>query len=126
MVKIISVILILVSAGASMSYSIAGLLKPETTVVYNKANMSHLGIQMLSLFLGVGGLLLIFPQTFKFGGAMLIVHSALTILCFILIRDWRGGAFEFLFLQIPVFILWAGYPFSVVEKLKNVFTGMMS
>jgi hypothetical protein len=126
MIKIISVILIVVSSGASMSYSIAGLSKPETTMVYNKANMSHLAIRLLSLFLGVGGLLLVFPQTFKLGGAILIVHSAATILCFILIRDWKGGAFEFLFLQIPVFILWAGYPFSVIAKLKNLLTGIMN
>jgi hypothetical protein len=125
MIKTITAILILISSVASVSYSIVGMVKPQTTVVYNRANLSPLGIQLLSLFLGVGGLLLLFPQTFKPGGAMLIMHSCITILCFILIRDWKGGTLEFIFLQIPVFILWAGYPISVLEKLKNIVSGTM-
>lgn len=125
MMKAISTILIIVSSVASISYSFVGLIKPETTLVYNKANISNLGIQLLSLFLGIGGLLLLFPLTFKLGGTMLIVHSLITIICFILIRDWRGGILEFVFLQIPVFILWTGYPISVLEKLKQLLTGTM-
>ncbi|HZY81131.1 MAG TPA: hypothetical protein VFE50_16520 [Cyclobacteriaceae bacterium] len=126
MMKLISVILILVSSGASISYSYVGMVKPETTLVYNKAKISHLYIKLLPLFLGIGGLLLLLPQTFKLGGTILIVHSVVTIICFILIRDWRGGAFEFVFLQIPIFILWAGYPILIIEKLKNFLTGTLS
>lgn len=116
----------MVSSGASISYSYVGMVKPETTLVYNKAKISHLYIKLLPLFLGIGGLLLLLPQTFKLGGTILIVHSVVTIICFILIRDWRGGAFEFVFLQIPIFILWAGYPILIIEKLKNFLTGTLS
>ena len=122
MIKIISSILILFSSVASIYYMFVGIIKPETTLVYNKANISHLGIQLLSLFLGIGGMLLLFPQTFKLGGVLLVLHSLITIICFIVIKDWKGGIFELLFLQIPIFMLWAGYPLSVLEKFKTFFT----
>ena len=108
----------LLSSVAAIYYAFSGVIKPETALVYNKANMSRLGIQLLSLFLGIGGLLLLFPATFKIGGTMLIVHSLATIVCFIVIKDWRGGLLEFLMLQIPVFVVWAGYPVSVFEKVR--------
>ncbi len=122
MIRTISAILILFSSVASIYYAFGGVARPETALVYNKANMSRLGIQLLSLFLGIGGLLLLFPPTFKLGGVFLIIHSLITIICFILIGDWKGGTFEFLFLQIPVFLVWAGYPLSVLEKIRNLFT----
>ncbi len=117
MIKTISTILILFSSAASIYYSFGGVMKPETAVVYNKASMSRLGIQLLSLFLGIGGLLLLFPQTFNLGGTLLITHSVISIICFILIKDWKGGLLEFMFLQIPIFMVWAGYPMSVLERL---------
>lgn len=116
MIRIISILLILLSSAASLYYMFVGVTRPETTVVYNKANIPHLGIQVLSLFLGIGGMLLLFPQTFKLGGVFLIIHSLITIICFVLIKDWEGGILELLFLQIPIFILWNGYPF------RNLFT----
>ena len=122
MIKIIAALLTLISSTASIYYSFGGVIKPESALVYNKAQMSHLGIQLLSLFLGIGGLLLLFPQTFKIGGIMLIIHSLTTIICYMVIKDWKGGFFEFLFLQIPVFIVWAGYPVWVLEKIKTLFT----
>jgi len=121
MIKTITTILILFSSMTSVFYSLGGVIKPETAPVYNKANMSRLDIQLLSLFLGIGGVFLLFPQTFKLGGAFLIIHSLTTIVCFILIRDWKGGTFEFIFLQIPVFMLWAGYPLSILEKFRSNF-----
>lgn len=110
MIKIISVALILISLIGATYYSFVGVMKPETTGVYNKANMPHLGIQLLSVFLGIGGVLLLFPQTFRLGGTFLIIHSLITIICFIIIKDWKGGTLEFLLLLIPVFLLWGGYP----------------
>jgi hypothetical protein len=121
MMRSITVVLILLSAIASIYYSFGGVTKPEAALVYNKANMSRSGIQLLSLFLGIGGVLLLFPQTFKVGGAFLIIHSLVTIACFLIVRDWRGGFLELIFLQIPIFPVWAGYPMSVLEKLRNYF-----
>jgi len=120
MIKIITAILILISSVASVYYAFGGVIKPETALVYNKANMSRLGIQLLSLFLGIGGLLLLFPATFKIGGTMLIIHSLTTIICFIIIKDWRGGVFEFIFLQIPIFMFCSGYPLAVLEKIGKL------
>ncbi len=119
MIKSITAILILISSLASIYYAFGGVIKPETALVYNKANMPRPGIQLLSMFLGIGGLLLLFPQTFTIGGTMLIIHSLTTIVCFVMIKDWKGGIFEFIFLQIPVFIVWAGYPLSILEKFRN-------
>lgn len=120
MIKTISAILILISSVASVYYAFGGVIKPEAALVYNKANMPRSGIQLLSLFLGIGGLLLLFPPTFKVGGTMLIIHSLITIGCYILIKDGRVGFFEFLFLQIPVFLVWAGYPVAVLEKIRGL------
>jgi len=118
MIKTITAILILISFAASVYYAFDGLVKHESAEVYNKANMSRMGIQFLSLFLGTGGLLLLFPPTFKIGGIILIIHSLTTIICYIIIKDLRSGFFEFIFLQIPVFIVWVGYPLSILEKFK--------
>ena len=122
MIKIVVVVLILISSLASIFYAYNGVIKPETALVYNKANLSPSEIQLLSLFLGIGGVLLLFQQTFKLGGTMLAIHSLITIICFVMIKDWKGGFFEFIFLQIPVFILWAGYPAWVLENIRSLLT----
>ena len=122
MMKTITAILILFSSMASIYYSFGGIIKPEAALVYNKANISRPGIQLLSLFLGIGGMLLLFPQTFILGAVFLIMHSLITIICFITIKDWNGGFLEFIFLQIPVFMAWSGYPLSVLEKCRNLIT----
>lgn len=121
MINLFNGILILLSAVASLSYSVIGMMKANSLVVYNNAGISHLGIQFSSFILGVGGMLLLFPPTFRAGGSLLILHSLFTILCFVLIRDWRGGFFELLAMIIPVFMLWAGYPLNVLEKIRSLF-----
>jgi len=122
MIKILTTILILVASVASIYNSYAWVKKPETALLYIKANFSRSSIQLLSLFLGIGGLILLFPQTFKVGGAFLITHSLITLICYAITRDWKGGLREFILFQIPVFLIWAGYPLTVLEKIKNIFT----
>ena len=122
MIKILSTILILVGSIASVYNSVVWVMNPETALLYIKANFSQLGIQLLSLFLGIGGLLLLFPQTSKIGGTFLITHSLITIICYVITQDWKGGFLEFLLLQIPIFLVWADYPLTVLEKFKNIFT----
>ena len=116
---IITTVLILFSSIAAIYYSYIGLTKPDTLSPYNKAKMPRLGIQLLSLLLGAGGLLLLFPQTIVFGAALLMIHSLSTIVCYVILKDWKGAFFEFLFLQIPVFLIWAGHPLSVIESKKK-------
>lgn len=115
-----STILILLSIAASMYYLIVGLIRPETVLVYNKANISHAGIQLWALILGISGTLLLFPQTFKLTAVLMILNSLFTIICFIVIKDWKGGFSEFIFMQIPIFLLWTGYPLAVLEKFKRL------
>jgi hypothetical protein len=122
MIKIISTILIIVASLASVYNSYVWVKKPETGLLYVKANFSQVGIQLLSLFLGVGGLLLLFPQTFKVGATFLIIHSLTTLVCYAITKDWKGGLREFILFQIPIFLFWAGYPLTVLDKLKNFFT----
>jgi hypothetical protein len=95
MTKIVVSMLILFSSAASIYYSINGVISPESALVYNKAHMSRAGIQLMSLLLGVGGVLILLPQTFKFGGGLLFAHSLITIGCFFATRDWKGGLLEF-------------------------------
>ena len=121
MIKIISTILIIVASVASVYNSYVWVKKPETGLLYIKTNFSRLDIHLLSLFLGLGGLLLLFPQTFKVGGTFLIIHSLTTLICYAITKDWKGGLREFILFQIPIFLLWAGYPLTVLEKFKNFF-----
>src|ERR1700759_2034383 len=102
MTKIVVSMLILFSSAASIYYSINGVMHPESALVYNKANMSRAGIQLLSLLLGVGGTLILLPQTFGYGGVLLVAHSLITIGCFAAPRDWKGGLVELALLQIPI------------------------
>ena len=122
MLKIISTTLIIVASVASIYNSYMWIKNPETGLLYMKANFSRLGIQLLSLFLGIGGLLLLFPQTFKAGVIFLIIHSLTTLICYAITQDWKGGLREFILLQIPIFLLWTGYPLTVFEKFRNFFT----
>lgn len=120
MTKTIVAILILLSSAASINYAINGWMRPETALVYNKAHMARAAIQLLSLLLGVGGVLILLPQTFRLGGALLIAHSLTTIGCFVATRDWKGGVLEFAFLQVPIFIVCVGYPSSVLERARSL------
>ena len=122
MIKIISTLLILISSIASVYNSYKWVMKPDTALLYIKAAMPDLGIQLLSLFLGIGGLLLLLPQTFKLGGAFLITHSLITIICYGITKDLKGGFGEFVLLQIPIFLVWAGYPLTILDKFRNFFT----
>ncbi len=122
MIKILSVVLVIVASLASIYNSYVWVKKPETGLLYVKAKFSVSGIQLLSLFLGIGGLLLLFPQTFKVGVIFLLIHSLITLICYAITKDWKGGLREFILFQIPVFLLWAGYPVTILEKVRNVFT----
>jgi hypothetical protein len=121
MIKILSTILIVVASVASIYNSYVWIKKPETGTLYIKANFSQSGIQLLSLLLGIGGLFLLFPPTFKVGVIFLIIHSFTTLICYAITKDWKGGLGEFILFQIPFFLLWAGYPLIVLEKLRNFF-----
>ena len=110
--------LILFSAVASTYYAVSGIIKPETILVFNKANMPRTAIKLSSLVLGVGGILLLLPQTFKVGASILMTHSMITITCFILIKDYRGGFLESIFLLIPIVLIGADYPIWVIEKVR--------
>ena len=122
MIKIISTILILISSIASVYNSYKWVMKPDTALLYIKAAMPGLGIQLLSFFLGIGGLLLLFPQTFKVGAAFLIIHSLITVVCYIITKDLKGGLGELVLLLVPIFLIWAGYPLAILEKFRNFFT----
>lgn len=121
MLKIAITILIIVASVAATYNAYVWVKKPDTALLYIKANFSLFGIQLLSFFLGIGGLMLLFPQTFKVGGAFLIIHSLITLISYAITKDWKGGLREFILFQIPVFLLWDGYPLTVLEKLKSLF-----
>jgi hypothetical protein len=118
--KSIVAILILVSSAASIIYAVNGVMLPGAALVYKKANMPRSRIRGLSLLLGLGGVLILLPQTFSFGGALLITHSMITIGCFFLTRDWKGGVLEFALLQVPIFMVYVGYPSSVLEWTRRL------
>ncbi len=118
--KTISLILMLISLTASVYYFVAGLTGPENMVVYGRANIPVWGIRIWAILLGVGGVLLLFPPTFRLATVLLVMNSIFTIACFVIAKDWRGGLVEFLFLQIPMFLFWVGYPMFALEKVKTL------
>jgi hypothetical protein len=122
MIKTFSTVLIIIASVASIYNSVVWVIKPDSALLYIKVNFSRSGIQLLSIFLGIGGLILLFPQTFIAGGAFLITHSLITLVCYALTKDWKGGLLEFTLLQIPIFLVWAGYPVSVLERVISFFT----
>jgi hypothetical protein len=109
-VKTTSLVLALVSVAASVHYFVAGLTGPENMVVYSRANVPVWGIRTWAVLLGVGGVLLLFPSTFRLATVLMMMNSLFTIACFVIAKDWRGGLVEFVFLQIPVLLFWSGYP----------------
>jgi hypothetical protein len=121
MIKLISAVLIIVASVASVYNAYVWIRQPETGLLYLKSNFSNSGIQWLSLLLGIGGLLLLFPQTFKAGVMLLIIHSFTTLICYAITKDWKGGLRELILFQIPVFLFWAGYPLSLLEKFLNFY-----
>lgn len=118
--NLIVALLILISSTASIPLSIKWTMHPEVALLYNKANMSRVNIQRLSVLLGVGGVLILLPQTFVLGGTLLIIHSSITIGCYYLTRDWKGGAIEFALLQIPIAMIFIGYPLSLLEWARRL------
>lgn len=120
MAKIVAALLILFSSAASIHYSVVGVRHPDSLQVYNKANLPLLWIRLLSLLLGLGGGLVLLPQTFRLGGALLILHSVVTIGCYVATRDWKGGALEVAMLQVPFLMIWMGYPISIVAWARKI------
>jgi len=120
-VKTTSAILIAVSLVASVYYLVAGLTKPESMVVYTRANVPVWGIRTWAVLLGAGGMFLLFPSTFRLGTILMVINSLFTITCFVIAKDYRGGFVEFVLLQIPVFLLWVGYPIFALERVNTIF-----
>jgi len=110
--------LTLVSVAASIYYFVAGLTGPENMVVYGRVNVPVWGIRTWAVLLGVGGVLLLFPQTFRLATVLMVMNSLFTIACFLIAKDWRGGLLESLFLQVPVLLFFSGYPTFALEKVR--------
>lgn len=115
-------LLILLSSAASLYYALNGVVHPEAASVYNRAEVSRIGIQLLSVLLGAGSVLIWLPQTFRLGGAFLIAHSMLTIGCFLATRGYKGALLETAFLQLPIFLVCVGYPSAVLDRAKSLFS----
>ncbi len=116
--KILSGVLTLISLTASLYYFISGLTRPENMAVYRSANVPVWGIRMSAVLLGAGGMLLLFPLTYRLATSLLVMHSMFTIVCFVIAKDWRGGLVESLLLMVPVFLFRAGYPVFALEKVR--------
>ena len=59
-------------------------------------------------------MLLLFPATFKIGWCddytLTDYHHLLIVI------KGRKGGFEFIMLQIPIFIVWGGYPITEIQR----------
>jgi hypothetical protein len=116
--KAMSAALTLVSVAASIYYFVAGLTGPENMVVYGRVNVPVWAIRTWAVLLGVGGVLLLFPPTFRLATVLMVMNSLFTISCFVIAKDWRGGLLESLFFQVPVLLFFSGYPTFALEKLR--------
>jgi hypothetical protein len=117
-VRTVSLILFLISLTGSVYYGVAGLTKPESMAVYRRANVPVWAVQASAVVLGAGGVLLLFPLTFRLGAVLLVMHSLFTIVCFSMVRNWKGGVAEALLLQVPVLLLGVGYPVFARDAIR--------
>ncbi|HEY0298180.1 MAG TPA: hypothetical protein VGB84_03080 [Arachidicoccus sp.] len=113
MMKIISGILILITAFLSLKHGWGGLhleAHPEEAKMMSGIGIGKMGALVFSIFSLLIGLLVLFPQTF-FVACLLNAISILLIMALSLkTGNIKTALIEIPFLLMPLVIIWLGYP----------------
>jgi hypothetical protein len=112
--KIISGILILVSAFLSFKHGWEGLtmtVKPEQNDLLGALGISKNGLLVIGVLSIAVGFMLLFPSTF-FTGNLLNAGMILLIMCLALkTHNVKIALMEIPFLLMPLLMIWLGHPF---------------
>lgn len=113
--KIISIILLLVSAFLSLKHGWDALqpanaeqAKMMTTLGITKSIMPYFGIFSIII-----GLMLLFPQTFFLSNVLHAITIVLIMALSLKAGDYKTALIEIPFLAIPMILIWLKYPFKI-------------
>jgi len=111
--KIISGVLILITAFLSFKHGWEGLTnKPETVNMLMELGIGEIGGKVMSVLTLAVGLLILFPQTF-FAGNLLNAAVILLIMALALkTGNLKTALIEIPFLLMPLVMIWLGHPFK--------------
>jgi len=117
-IKIISSILILVSAFMSARVGWKGLsIKPGDTGPFvhikEKLKLGDNALKVLAVLTIIGGILLLVPQTFLAANILNICLFLFLIVRWLMIRDVKSALSEVPFLIVPVVLIFLKYPLDV-------------
>jgi hypothetical protein len=109
--KIVSGVLILVTAFLSFKHGWAGLtMKPEAMNMLAELGMGEIAGKAMSVLTLAVGLLILFPQTF-FAGNLLNAGLILLIMALALkVGNVKMALIEIPFLLLPLLLIWLGHP----------------
>ena len=111
--KILSGVLILITAFLSFKHGWEGLTnKPETVNMLTELGIGEIGGKVLSVLSLAVGLLILFPQTF-FAGNLLNAAVILLIMALALkTGNLKTALIEIPFLLMTLAMIWLGHPFK--------------
>jgi hypothetical protein len=111
--KILSGVLILITAFLSFKHGWEGLTnKPETVNMLTELGIGEIGGKVMSVLTLAVGLLILFPQTF-FAGNLLNAAVILLIMALALkTGNLKTALIEIPFLLMPLVMIWLGHPFK--------------
>jgi hypothetical protein len=109
--KILSGVLILITAFLSFKHGWEGLTnKPETVNMLTELGIGEIGGKVMSVLTLAVGLLILFPQTF-FAGNLLNAAVILLIMALALkTGNLKTALIEIPFLLMPLTMIWLGHP----------------
>jgi hypothetical protein len=113
--NIISLVLLLVSAGLSFKHGWDTFYfkdNPQSGKMMAELGISESIVPMLGVFTMLLGVMLLFPQTF-FMGNLLSAFSIVTIMALSLQSgNYKIAFMEIPFLILPLLLIWLKYPFK--------------
>lgn len=116
-IKLISGALILFTAYMSFTHGWQGLnFKPGDTGpqvdLFKKIDLSPFALKFFAVLTILGGLLILFPQTFVIGNMLNAISILFLMILFVNVREMKPALIEIPFLLIPLVLVYLKYPFS--------------
>ncbi len=112
--KIVSIILLLVSAGLSIKHGWDAFQPANAEQAKMMANLGITKTLMpyFGVFSIIVGLMLLFPQTFFIGNLLNAVTIVLIMALSLNAGDSKTALIEIPFLAMPLILIWLKYPFK--------------
>jgi hypothetical protein len=112
--KIISIILILVSASLSIKHGWDGFRppSPESAKLMANLGITQAIMPYFSIFSIIIGVMLLFPQAFFVGNVLNAITIVLIMALSLRAGDVKTTLIEIPFLALPLVLIWLKYPFK--------------